>query len=98
MRSRCETGSCTAFEAAELEPDAAARQAWLTFVVVGGGPTGVEMAGQIAELARETLRRDYRVADTRSARVLLVETADRLLTAFRRALANARAARSNGWA
>jgi NADH:ubiquinone reductase (H+-translocating) len=72
----------TAFEAAEVEPDEERRQTWLTFVVVGGGPTGVEMAGQIAELARETLRRDFRRVDTRRARVLLVETADRILTGF----------------
>jgi NADH dehydrogenase len=72
----------TAFEAAEVEPDEERRRSWLTFVVVGGGPTGVEMAGQIAELARETLRRDFRQVDTRGARVLLVETADRILTGF----------------
>jgi NADH:quinone reductase (non-electrogenic) len=72
----------TAFEAAEVEPDEERRRSWLTFVVVGGGPTGVEMAGQIAELAREALRRDFRQVDTRSARVLLVETADRILTGF----------------
>ena len=62
-----------AFEAAELEPDPTLRQAWLTFVVVGAGPTGVEMAGQIAELARDVVRADFRSADTRAARVLLVE-------------------------
>ena len=72
----------TAFEAAEVEPDEERRRSWLTFVVVGGGPTGVEMAGQIAELARESLRRDFRRVDTGSARVLLVETADRILTGF----------------
>jgi len=72
----------TAFEAAEVETDEERRRKWLTFVVVGGGPTGVEMAGQIAELAREALRRDFRDVDTRSARVLLVETADRILTGF----------------
>jgi NADH dehydrogenase len=72
----------TAFEAAEVEPDEERRRSWLTFVVVGGGPTGVEMAGQIAELARETLRRDFRQVDTGSARVLLVEMADRILTGF----------------
>jgi NADH:ubiquinone reductase (H+-translocating) len=71
-----------AFEAAELEPNAEARDAWLTFVVVGAGPTGVEMAGQIAELARDTLRRDYRNIDPRSASILLVEAADRVLTSF----------------
>jgi NADH dehydrogenase len=71
-----------AFEAAELEEDPARRAAWLTFVVVGAGPTGVEMAGQISELARDTLPRDFRVADPRQGRVLLVEQADRVLTAF----------------
>ncbi len=70
-----------ALEAAEWEPDAERRQAWLTFVVVGAGPTGVEMAGQIAEIARDT-RRDFRDADTAKARVLLVEAADRVLTGF----------------
>ena len=72
----------TAFEAAELEQDPKRREAWLTFVVVGGGPTGVEMAGQIAELARDTLPRDFRSADPRRARILLMEASDRLLPAF----------------
>jgi NADH dehydrogenase len=72
----------TAFEAAEVESDSDRRQGWLTFVVVGAGPTGVEMAGQIAELAHDALRRDFRSVDTRAARVLLVETADRVLTSF----------------
>jgi NADH dehydrogenase len=72
----------SAFEAAELDDDDARRRAWLTFVVVGAGPTGVEMAGQIAELARDTLRSDFRSIDPRHARVLLVEAADRVLTAF----------------
>jgi NADH dehydrogenase len=71
-----------AFEAAELEHDAAAREAWLTFVVVGGGPTGVEMAGQIAELARDALPGDFRAIDPHAGRVLLVETADRVLPSF----------------
>jgi NADH:ubiquinone reductase (H+-translocating) len=71
-----------AFEAAEEEPDAGRRAAWLTFVVVGAGPTGVEMAGQIGELARDTLRNDFRAIDPRSARILLVEVADRVLTTF----------------
>jgi NADH dehydrogenase len=71
-----------AFEAGEEDPDLERRPAWLTFVVVGGGPTGVEMAGQIGELARDTLRRDFRAIDSRSARILLVETTDRLLTSF----------------
>ncbi len=72
----------TAFEAAEYEPDPDTRAAWLTFVVVGAGPTGVELAGQIAEIARDTLHRDFRTIDTRAARVLLVEMADRVLTSF----------------
>jgi len=70
-----------AFEAAEVEPDPEARAAWLTFVIVGGGPTGVEMAGQIGEIARDTAR-DFRAIDTRQARVLLVEAGDRLLATF----------------
>ena len=69
-----------AFEAAELRPDE--QEAWLTFLVVGGGPTGVEMAGQIAELARETLAGEYRAIDSRRGKVLLVETADKVLSAF----------------
>ena len=72
----------TAFEAAEIEQDPKRREAWLTFVVVGGGPTGVEMAGQIAELARDTLSRDFRSVDPRRARILLVEASERLLPTF----------------
>jgi NADH:quinone reductase (non-electrogenic) len=72
----------SAFEAAELERDPRRREAWLTFVVVGAGPTGVEMAGQIAELARNTLRSDFRTADPGRGRILLVEAADRVLTGF----------------
>jgi NADH dehydrogenase len=83
----------SAFEAAEMEPDDERRRGWLTFVVVGAGPTGVEMAGQIAELARDTLRRDFRVVDTRQGRVLLVEAVDRVLTSFPPSLSS-RAARS----
>src|SRR5438094_362002 len=74
----------SAFEAAEVEPDPARRAAWLTFVVVGAGPTGVELAGQVAEIARETLRGDFRAIDTRAARILLVELADRVLPLFPR--------------
>ena len=83
----------SAFEAAEQEPDPERRAAWLTFAVVGAGPTGVEMAGQIAELARDTLRHDFRAADPRAGRILLVEAADRVLTAFPPSL-SARAERS----
>jgi NADH:ubiquinone reductase (H+-translocating) len=82
-----------AFEAAEMEPDPELRRAWLTFVVVGAGPTGVEMAGQIAELARDTLRRDFRAIDPRDGRILLVEAADRVLTGFPPSLSQ-KAARS----
>jgi NADH dehydrogenase len=71
-----------AFEAAEMERDPQRRAGWLTFVVVGAGPTGVEMAGQIAELARDTLRHDFRAIDPRTGRILLVEAADRVLTSF----------------
>jgi NADH dehydrogenase len=71
-----------AFEAAETEPDPDRRQALLTFVVVGAGPTGVEMAGQIAELARRTLEGEFRSIDSRRSRVLLIEMADRVLTSF----------------
>jgi NADH:ubiquinone reductase (H+-translocating) len=83
----------SAFEAAELEPEHERRRAWLTFVVVGAGPTGVEMAGQIAELARDTLRRDFRAANPRDGQVLLVEAADRVLTSFPPSLSR-KAARS----
>ncbi|MGZ6261043.1 MAG: NAD(P)/FAD-dependent oxidoreductase, partial [Candidatus Limnocylindrales bacterium] len=70
-----------AFEAAELESDPAIQAELLTFVVVGAGPTGVEMAGQIAEIARDT-RGDFRSFDPRTARILLVEALDRILTTF----------------
>jgi NADH:ubiquinone reductase (H+-translocating) len=82
-----------AFEAAEFETDPAMRTAWMTFVVVGAGPTGVEMAGQIGELARDTLPHDFRHIDPSTARVLLVEAADRVLTTFPPKL-SAKAARS----
>jgi NADH:quinone reductase (non-electrogenic) len=78
----CRARILSAFEAAELEDDPERKRAWLTFVVVGAGPTGVEMAGQIAELARDTLRRDFRAIDPREGRVLLLEAVDRVLTAF----------------
>src|SRR5688572_8338487 len=65
------------FEEAERETDLARRRALMTFVVVGGGPTGVEMAGAIAEIARFSLARDFRHIDTRDAKVILVEAGDR---------------------
>jgi NADH dehydrogenase len=71
-----------AFEMAETEPDPTQRQPWLTFVVVGAGPTGVELVGQIAELAHRGLQRNYRSIDPRSARVILVEATDKVLAMF----------------
>jgi NADH dehydrogenase len=71
-----------AYEAAERETDPAAREALLTFVVVGGGPTGVELAGALAEIARHVLGRDFSRIDPASARVVLVEAGPRLLPAF----------------
>jgi NADH dehydrogenase len=71
-----------AFERAELATTREGRDAELTFVVVGGGPTGVEIAGQIGELARDTLPHDFRSINSRDARILLVEMGDRLLASF----------------
>jgi len=82
-----------AFEAAETEADPDRRRALLTFVIVGAGPTGVEMAGQIAEVARGTLRGEFRSIDSGQSRVLLIETADRVLTTFPAVLSR-KAARS----
>ena len=70
------------FERAESAVDASERARWLTFVIVGGGPTGVELAGAIAELARNGLKQDYRSIDPAAARVILVQSADRLLPTF----------------
>jgi NADH:ubiquinone reductase (H+-translocating) len=72
----------SAFEAAELEPDPEKRRAWLTFAVIGAGPTGVEMAGQIAELARDTLPGDFRNIEPEHARIILLDGEDRVLPAF----------------
>ena len=71
-----------AFERAERATDPAARTALLTFVIVGGGPTGVELAGAIAEISRHVLVDDFRAIDPREARVLLVEAGPRVLAAF----------------
>ena len=76
-----------ALERAETENDPARRQALLTFAVIGGGPTGVEMAGAIAELARRSVSRDFRSITPHCSRVLLIEAGPRLLSAFPPALA-----------
>lgn len=72
----------SAFEFAEIETEPDAVEPWLTFVVVGAGPTGVEMAGQIAELAHRTLREDYRRIDPEQARVVLLDGASTVLATF----------------
>ena len=71
-----------AFEAAEREADETRRTEWMTFVVVGGGPTGVELAGALGEIANDTLRRDFRSIDPSHARILLVEAMDRILPPY----------------
>jgi NADH:ubiquinone reductase (H+-translocating) len=71
-----------AFEVAEVETDADRRESWLTFVVVGGGPTGVEMAGQLAELSRRSMKNNFRAIDPATARVVLVEAGEALLAAY----------------
>jgi NADH dehydrogenase len=76
-----------AFEAAEHDEDAARRDAWLTFAIVGGGPTGVELAGALGELSNHTLAKDFRNIDPRSANILLFEGGPRVLAAFDEGLA-----------
>ena len=71
-----------AFEVAEREPDPEKIPALLTFVIVGGGPTGAELAGALAEIARDTLRRDFRKIDPSKAQVILVEGTDRVLPSY----------------
>lgn len=72
----------SAFEMAEIDANPERRKAWLTFVVVGGGPAGVEMAGQLAELSRQSLRSNFRNVDPSKARILLMDGAPRILGAF----------------
>jgi NADH dehydrogenase len=82
-----------AYELAERERDAAERRALLTSVVIGGGPTGVELAGALAEISRETIARDFRVIDPTRARIILLEGGPRILSSFPEALSErARAA------
>jgi len=71
-----------AFEAAERHPNEERRRAYLTFVIVGGGPTGVELAGALAEIARDTLRNDFRTIDPAAARILLLEAGERILPTY----------------
>jgi len=71
-----------AFERAEVETDPARRDAWLSFAIVGGGPTGVELAGTLAEIARHTLKREFRHIDPSSAKVRLLEAGPRILSSF----------------
>jgi NADH dehydrogenase len=78
-----------AFEIAERESDEVRRRAWMTFVIVGAGPTGVELAGTLAEVSRQTLARDFRHINTASARVILVEATPRVLGAYTEDLSEA---------
>ena len=78
-----------AFERAEVEPDPVARAAWMTFVVIGAGATGAEMAGQIAELAHRTLKRNFRRIDPADARIVVVDAGPRMLGNFHEKLAAA---------
>jgi len=71
-----------AFEAAEREADPDLRRAWMTFVIVGGGPTGVELAGALGEIAHDTLRRDFRAIRPGEARIILIEAIDRILPPY----------------
>ena len=82
-----------AFEAAEREPDPDLRSAWLTFVIVGAGPTGLELAGALGEIAMHTLREDFRAINPAEARIILVEAADRVLPPYPPVL-SAKAARA----
>jgi len=81
-----------AFEAAERATDGAERHALLTFVIIGGGPTGVELAGALAEISRQTIARDFRVIDPTQARIVLLEGGPRILPTFPEALSHRAAA------
>jgi NADH dehydrogenase len=72
----------TAFERAEWESDPPRREEWMTFVIVGGGPTGVELAGTLGELAQHTLRRDFRNIDTRNAKIIVLEAGPQILNGY----------------
>jgi NADH:ubiquinone reductase (H+-translocating) len=85
-----------AFESAELETSVEAQRAWTTFVVIGGGPTGVELAGALAEIAGRTLARDFRRFDPRTTRVILIEAGPRVLSTFPEALSQKARAQLEG--
>jgi NADH dehydrogenase len=85
MRSRI----LLAFEAAERESDPENRRAWLTFVIVGGGPTGVELAGALGEIANDTLRHDFRDIDPSTSQIILVEGTERILPTYPPSLSEA---------
>jgi NADH dehydrogenase len=87
MRSRI----LDAFEKAELETDVTRQHAWMSFAIVGAGPTGVELAGSLCEIARDALPRDFRSINTKEARVLLIEGNDRVLPTYPRSLSKAAA-------
>src|SRR5262249_24468807 len=78
-----------AFEVAEREPRGVRRRAWMSLVIVGGGPTGVGLAGRLAEVSRQTLARDFRHINTASTRVILVEATPRVLGAYTEDLSEA---------
>ena len=82
MRWICGGGSCARSRPPSWETGPEARRAWTTFVVIGGGPTGVELAGALAEIAGRTLARDFRHFDPRTTRVILIEAGPRMLPAF----------------
>ncbi len=88
MRGTSARGFLLAFERAEIADDAALRRKLLTFVVVGGGPTGVEMAGAMAEVAKETLKSDFREIDPRMSHIVLIEAGPRILPTFPENLSN----------
>ncbi|MHA7627616.1 NAD(P)/FAD-dependent oxidoreductase [Corallococcus sp. M7] len=79
----------TAFEAAEREPDPERQREWMTFVIIGAGPTGVELAGALAYMTRHSLPKDFRRIDTRQARVVLLEGLPRVLSAYSEDLSEA---------
>ena len=85
------------FEMAELATDPAEREACLSFVVVGAGPTGVEVVGQIAELAHRVLPGDYREIDTRQARIVLIEAGPAVLVPSTSAFSGTPRGLSSGW-